>query len=209
MQWKIVWLRFWGPGFLHLPSADWRWQVCCTSGLTTAKLEYGQGKNRALRIGISHHGWFNTTLRCWACCSYEWYSGRARGSMVTASSVTPALFSISQNAGTAASTRNNLAVNYSKSNRNWYIGGKYGEVYMSGSIQGWSQAAAHLAVPNKRVHRDLWNYHLNRKSQDSSVGIRRCCFNMVRVSPNQTMGSGGCAWLVRVFDQNPWSFFVW
>ena len=44
--------------------------------------------------------------------------------MVTASSVTPALVSISCNAGTAASTRNNLAVNYSKSNRNWYSGSK-------------------------------------------------------------------------------------
>ena len=56
MQWKIIWLRFLSPGFLHLPLTDWYWQVCCTSGLTTAKLEYGQGKNKALQIGISHHG---------------------------------------------------------------------------------------------------------------------------------------------------------
>ena len=47
-----------------------------------------------------------------------WYSKRARGSKATASSVTPALVSISRNVGTEASTRNNLAVNYSKSNSN-------------------------------------------------------------------------------------------
>ena len=44
--------------------------------------------------------------------------------MMAVSSVTPALVNISRNAGTAASTRNNLAVNFRKSNRNWYSGGK-------------------------------------------------------------------------------------
>ena len=199
MQWKIVCLRFWSSGFLHLPS-DWRWHVFCTSGLTTDKLEYGQGKNKALWIKINHHGWFITTLRCWACCVYEWYSGRARSSKMAVSSVTPALVSLSCNAGTAVSTRNNLAVNFRKSNRNWYGGSKQSEVYKSGSVQGWSQAVVYLAVPYERVHRALWNYHLNRKSQDGSVGIGRCCFNMVGVSPNQIMGSARRAWLVRVFD---------
>ena len=56
MQWKIVWLHFLSSGFLHLPSEDWRWHVCCIAGLMTNKLECRQGKNKALRIEISHHG---------------------------------------------------------------------------------------------------------------------------------------------------------
>ena len=48
-------LRSWA--LLHLPSGeDCRWQVCCTSGLTTDKLEYEQGKNKELWIRISHQG---------------------------------------------------------------------------------------------------------------------------------------------------------
>ena len=123
MQWKIVWLRFWSSGFLHLPS-DLCWHICCISGLTTNKLECRQGKKKALLIEISHHGWFITTFRCWACCSHEWYSGRARGCTMAVSSVTPALVSISHNAGTEVSARNNLAVNFRKSNRYWYCGCK-------------------------------------------------------------------------------------
>ena len=121
MQRKIVWLRFSDPDFLHLPS-DWHWHVCCTSGLMTSKLECRQGKKKALLIEISHHGWFITTLRCWACCSHEWYSGKERSSTMAVSCVTPALVSISHNAGIAVSARNDLAVNFRKSNRNWYCG---------------------------------------------------------------------------------------
>ena len=43
---------------------------------------------------------------------------------MTARSVTLAFVSISHNAGTAVSTRNDLAVNFRKSNRNWYSGSK-------------------------------------------------------------------------------------
>ena len=127
MEWKIVCLRFWDPGFLHLPS-DWRWHLFCTSGLTTNKLEYRQVKKKALVIKISYHGWFITTLRCWAFCSHEWYSGRERCSTMAVSCITPALVSISHNAGTAVSARNDPAVNFrknrkkscTKSSRNWY-----------------------------------------------------------------------------------------
>ena len=50
-----------------------------------------------------------------------------------------------------------------------------------------------------------WLFHMNEytelcgitisieKSQDGGVGIGRCCFNMVGVSPNQSMGSTRCA----------------
>ena len=51
----VAFLRSWA--LLHLPSGeDCCWQACCTSGLTTDKLEYRQGKNKAIQIGISHHG---------------------------------------------------------------------------------------------------------------------------------------------------------
>ena len=55
MYWKIVWLHFEMLAFLHLPS-DWGWHICCISGLTKNKLECRQGKNKELRIEISHHG---------------------------------------------------------------------------------------------------------------------------------------------------------
>ena len=61
--------------------------------------------------------------------------------------------------------------------------------------------------PFKGDHKLLhtWLFHMNEytelcgitisteKSQDSGVGIGRCCFNVVGVSPNRTMGSAGRA----------------
>ena len=53
-DYMVAFLRSWD--FCIYPQKDWCWQACSTSGLTTDKLEYRQCKNKALRIGIIHHG---------------------------------------------------------------------------------------------------------------------------------------------------------
>ena len=51
----VAFLRF--LALLHLPSGeDYRLSSLCTSGLTTDKLEYRQGNNKALQTEISHYG---------------------------------------------------------------------------------------------------------------------------------------------------------
>ena len=51
----VAFLRF--LALLHLPSGEnCHLSGLCASGLTTDKLEYRQGKNKALQTEISHYG---------------------------------------------------------------------------------------------------------------------------------------------------------